>query len=212
MKNVTERLGLKENKKATSESSLNSSFSSNNSFYEKLSIEMKKDIIFLIKSGYDKKMIIKLYIFLKPSNVNEAIQYLTKEDGIYQHIFFSSTKNEDSCEICRETRDVHINYIDNSFSNASFNNNIYSKNKRNDDIKIKIHKKKYICKICEEEEILEEENKFECKICNNYFCNDCLFSYIKETIRKGKYTIKCPDSDCDCILSKEILEIFQFRQ
>jgi len=127
-------------------------------------------------------------------------------DGIYQHIFFSSTKNEDSCEICRETRDVHINYIDNSFSNASFNNNIYSKNKRNDDIKIKIHKKKYICKICEEEEILEEENKFECKICNNYFCNDCLFSYIKETIRKGKYTIKCPDSDCDCILSKEIID------
>ena len=133
MKNVTERLGLKENKKATSESSLNSSFSSNNSFYEKLSIEMKKDIIFLIKSGYDKKMIIKLYIFLKPSNVNEAIQYLTKEDGIYQHIFFSSTKNEDSCEICRETRDVHINYIDNSFSNFSFNSNICSKNRRNDE-------------------------------------------------------------------------------
>ena len=62
MKNITERLGLKENKKATSENSLNSSFSSNNSFYEKLSIEIKKDIIFLIKSGYDKKMIIKLYI------------------------------------------------------------------------------------------------------------------------------------------------------
>jgi len=94
MKTNTDRLGLKENIKTTSESSLNSSFSSNNSFYEKLSIEMKKDIIFLIKSGYDKKMIIKLYILLKPSNVNEAIQYLTKEDGwnISTYIFFFNKK------------------------------------------------------------------------------------------------------------------------
>ena len=92
MKNITERLGLKNNKKQKSENSLNCSFSSNNSFYEKLSVETKKDIIFLIKSGYDKKMIIKLYIILKPSNVNEAIHYLTKENGISQHIFYSSKK------------------------------------------------------------------------------------------------------------------------
>ena len=55
MINFTERLGLKNNKKQKSENSLNSSFSSNNSFYEKLNDETKKDIIFLIKSGYDKK-------------------------------------------------------------------------------------------------------------------------------------------------------------
>ena len=73
------------------------------------------------------------------------------------------------------------------------------------DIKIEIIPKKYICKICEEE-ILEEENKNECKICNNYFFNECIFSYIKETIKNGKYIIKCPDSYCDCLLSKEIID------
>ena len=167
MKNVTERLDLKENRNVNSESSLNSSFSSNNSFYEKLSIEIKKDIIFLIKSGYNKKMIIKLYLFLKPSNVNEAIQYLTKENGIYQHIFYSSAKNKDSCEICQEARSIHINHINKSFSNNSFNNSISSKNRKIDIIKIKNIHKKYICNICEEE--LEEENKNECKLCYNYF-------------------------------------------
>jgi len=205
MKNITERLGLKNNKKQKSENSLNYSFSSNNSFYEKLNVETKKDIIFLIKSGYDKKMIIKLYIFLKPSNVNEAIHYLTKENGIYQHIFYSSKENKDSCEICREPRDMHINIIDTSFATTSFNNNISLRNERIDILRIKPVQKKFICKICEEE-ILEEKNKIECNLCYNYFCNDCLYSYIKETIRNGKYVIKCPESDCDSILTKEILD------
>ena len=77
---TSERFFIKTNKREEFEESLNNiSFSSNNSFYEKLDIEIKRDIIFLIKSGYDKKIIIKLYIFAKPSNVNEAIHYLTKE-------------------------------------------------------------------------------------------------------------------------------------
>ena len=200
---ITERFDLKQNRKEKSDNSLNCSFSSNNSFYEKLNIETKKDIIFLIKSGYDKNMIIKLYIFLKPSNVNEAIHYLSKENGIYQHIFYSSTKNKDLCEICRESKDMHLNTIDNSISNISFYNIIPFKNEKID-IGIKPFQKKYVCKICEED-ISEEEIDNECKLCYNYFCNDCLYSYIKETIKNGKSVIKCPKSDCDCILTKEII-------
>ena len=200
---ITDRVGLNKNRNEKCGNSLNCSFSSNNSFYEKLNIETKKDIIFLIKSGYDKKMIIKLYIFLKPSNVNEAIHYLTKENGLYQHIFYSSTKNKDLCEICRETKDMHLNSIDYSFSSISFNNNISFKNEKID-VRIKPFQKKYVCKICEEE-ISEKEKNNECKLCYNYFCNDCLYSYIKETIKKGKKAIKCPESDCDCILTKEII-------
>ena len=54
------------------ESSNSISFSSNNSFYEKLDLDTKRDIIFLIKSGYNKKTIIKLYLFARQSNINEA--------------------------------------------------------------------------------------------------------------------------------------------
>ena len=144
-------------------------------------------------------------IFLKPSNVNEAIQYLSKENGIYQHIFYSSIKNKDSCEICGEKKNIHINHIDNSFSNISFNNNISLENGSIDMIKIKNVQEKYICKICEGE-ILEEENKNECDLCYNYFCNDCLYLYIKERIRNGKHIMKCPNSDCNCILTKETID------
>ena len=93
----SERLVIKRNKREITEGSLDKiSFSSNNSFYDKLDLQSKKDIIFLIKSGYNKKVIIKLYIFAKPSNLNEAVNYLTKENGIYQHIFYNSPNKEDS--------------------------------------------------------------------------------------------------------------------
>ena len=108
----TERIYVRNRKKDQSES-LNVSFSSNNSFYEKLPIETKKDIIFLIKSGYNKKTIIKLYILANPSNISEAIHYLTKENGIYQHIFFDSPNKEDSCEICGEKQIMHNNGMNN---------------------------------------------------------------------------------------------------
>jgi hypothetical protein len=118
---TSERIFVRRNKREESEESLNNvSFSSNNSFYEKLDIDIKRDIIFLIKSGYDKKTIIKLYIFAKPSNVNEAIHFLTKENEIYQHLFYSSSNKEDCCEICGEKKIMHINEINSSIS-ISFN-------------------------------------------------------------------------------------------
>ena len=47
---TSERILARRNKREESEESLNNfSFSSNNSFYEKLDIETKRDIIFLIK-------------------------------------------------------------------------------------------------------------------------------------------------------------------
>ena len=200
----TEKYDLNKNNKEINEDFSNYSISSNLTFYEKLNNETKKDILFLIKSGYDKKMIIKLYIFLKPANVNEAIHYLTKNKGIYQHIFFSSSQNKDSCVICRKRRNMHIRHIYNSFVNNSSKNKQFSKTTRIN-VKKKEIKKKYICKICEEE-ILKEQNENECKLCHNLFCNDCLYLYIKNDIIKGKYKIQCPDSDCDCILTEKIID------
>ena len=98
----TERIILKEN--INKENSLNISLSSNNSYYEQLNDDTKRDIIFLIKSGYNKKAIIKLYIFINPSNVNEAIHYLSKENGINQHIFINNKNNSNICEICGEKK------------------------------------------------------------------------------------------------------------
>jgi len=139
----TERIIVVRNKREVSDESLNNySFSSNNSFYENLELETKKDIIFLIKSGYNKKMVIKLYIFAKPSNLNEAVNYLTKENGIYQHIFYNSSDDEDSCEICGEKKAVHINEITKSL-NISFNSINMNINQKAD-INIYIRKERII--------------------------------------------------------------------
>ncbi len=62
---TSERIEIKRNNKSISEQSLdNASFSSNNSFYQKLDLKIKSDIISLIKSGYNKKTVIKLYLLL----------------------------------------------------------------------------------------------------------------------------------------------------
>jgi len=124
------------NKTEISEHSSNDiSFSSNNSFYEKLDIETKRDIILLIKSGYNKKIIIKLYILIKPSNVDEAVNYLTKENEIYQHIFYNSPNDDEYCEICGEKKEMHINNthtsLSLSFNSININTNSNKENKLN---------------------------------------------------------------------------------
>ena len=206
-----ERIIVTRNKREVSDESLNNySFSSNNSFYENLELETKKDIIFLIKSGYNKKLVIKLYIFAKPSNLNEAVNYLTKENGIYQHIFYDSSNNEDSCEICGEKKAVHINEINKSL-NISFNSINMNINQKTD-INIYITKKrqkeeiKNKCKICEEDISKEEEIKNKCEQCNNYFCSECLYLHIKELIKNGKYALFCPE--CKFIYTKNKIEQF----
>ena len=50
--------------------------------------DIKANIELLINMGFDKEMINKVYILLKPENVEKAISYMIKINGIYQHNFF----------------------------------------------------------------------------------------------------------------------------
>ena len=195
----SERLVLNNNKIEVSEESLNVSFSSKNSFYKKLNNETKRDIIFLIKSGYDKEIIIKLYLFAKPSNLNEAVHYLTKENGIYQHKFYNSLTKEELCEICGEKEIMHNNEIDENMNfslNMEKTNNIVLRKKTKEE-------KKNICIICEENVSKVEEIQNKCDECGNYFCNECLYLNIKELIKNGKYP-SCPK--CKYLYTKDKIE------
>ena len=204
----SERINVRKNKRKESEkSSDNISFSSNNSFYDKLGIEIKRDIIFLIKSGYDKKTIIKLYLLANPSNLNEAVSYLSKENGINQHYFYSSPYKKDCCEICGEEKIMHINEINNSvnLSFSNINSNIGQKNEKINIFKIKTKEERNNkCKICEEEITLKEELNNKCEQCNTYFCSECLYLHIKELIKNGKYSLFCPE--CKLVYTKDTIE------
>ena len=50
---------------------------------------IKADIELLKDMGFDKKMINKVYILLRPKNIERAIDYMSEIDGIYQHKFFT---------------------------------------------------------------------------------------------------------------------------
>ena len=201
MLSSSDRIILKQNKKKENENSLNVSFASNNSFYQKLNDDTKKDIIFLIKSGYDKRTIIKLYILAKPLDVNQAIHYLSKDNGIFRHIYFPSVKSIDTCEICGERQNMHIKNNNELINNYSHNSSISFITKRIEVIQIK-KVNKIECKICEE---LSNENLVnKCEQCLNYFCFECLYLYIKEL--KGKSEINCPNHECNEIYNKKIIE------
>ena len=200
----SERNFIKNNKREASDESLNVSFSSSNSSYKNLSIKEKIDIIFLIRSGYNKRMIIKLYLLAKPSNLNEAVHYLTKENGIYQHIFYESPNKEDTCQICGEKPNMHINKIDKAV-NISFDSKYTFKNCENKNISNNdVNEEKDICKICEENINEYEKLNNKCEQCYSYFCNECLYLYIKELIKNGNHILFCPE--CKNIYSKNKIE------
>ena len=44
----------------------------------------------LIDMGFDSGMVRKVYLFLKPNNINEAIELMTEVNGVYQHDYYES--------------------------------------------------------------------------------------------------------------------------
>ena len=193
MSEYSDRIILRQNNlNNINNDSINTSFASNQSFYEQLDDRTKRDILFLIKSGYNKKSVIKIYILAKPIHVSEAMELLSKKDGKYQHIFYPSLDKKNKCEICGEKKALHIEeqektVISNEKSEqeVSF---IYVKEKEEPEEKISF-KNQYECRICED--ILNDNNLTKCSQCESYFCSECLFEHAKELIKNGKI-ISCP--------------------
>ena len=52
---------------------------------------IKSDIDLLVQMEFDKKMINKVYILLRPPNIDRALDYMSEVDGIYQHDFIESS-------------------------------------------------------------------------------------------------------------------------
>ena len=70
---------------------------------------IKTDIELLNNMGFDKTMTNKVYILLRPENIERAIDYMVEINGIYQHEFFSNPDEQNLCYICKQPRQNHIN-------------------------------------------------------------------------------------------------------
>ena len=80
---------------------------------------IRADIQLLNEMGFNKKMINKVYILLRPENIERAIDYMTEINGKYQHNFLDSTnpKEKNLCFICKRPRQNHMDCIPNDVLN-----------------------------------------------------------------------------------------------
>ena len=61
--------------------------------------------------GFDIKMVKKVYVLLKPRNLDEAIYLLTQDKGKYHHYFVQRIGKENECFICGLNPQSHINFL-----------------------------------------------------------------------------------------------------
>jgi len=170
---------------------------------------IRSDIELLKEMGFDKKMINKVYILLRPANIQNAIDFMTEINDKYQHNFMQSAKPEekDLCFICKKPRENHMDYnrneipIDKEIIIEFLESLIKERennNKEGNDVE-------YECEVCYEK-ISTEDKEFNKIKCGHFFCKICWFNYLKNSIMEGKVDkIKCMNHGCNEILSKEFI-------
>ena len=206
-------------------------FDSTASLYDQFNSKNENDLELVVSMGYEEKMVKKVYILLKPNDINEAIDFLTKENGIYQHDFMKRYGKNDICFICGESSKNHINYepekksllylIRDSFGKAKNENKSelidFSKNKDSiliidDDKKENENKNKddknneiVSCVLCFEE-LSEEEKEKNFINYKNMFCSDCYLNYFQDKIDNNKVDkITCMQHKCSVELEDDFI-------
>ena len=179
--------------------------------------KIKADIELLNNMGFDKKMINKVYILLRPENIERALDYMTEINGLYQHNFMvGANPNEQTlCFICKKPRQNHMDYIPGDLligsqinitptGNTKFigEDLIEEKENKNDDINELI---KGECEVCFEE-LNNEEKNLNTIPCGHLFCTHCWFNYLFTSITEAKVEkIKCMEHGCKEIVSEEFI-------
>ena len=173
---------------------------------------IKSDIESLVQMGFDKKIINKVYIILKPPNIDRAIDYMSEIDGIYQHNFIESTNPKEKllCFICKKPKQNHLDYIPDDLLNENQNIDIIDNQEENiiDYVPQNNDKDKDSfneCDVCYDE-INEEDKKLNTIPCGHLFCTHCWFNYLKTSIIEAKVeNIKCMEHECKDIISEEFI-------
>ena len=165
----------------------------------------------LIQMGFEERMITKVYTFLKPRTINEAIDLMSEENGIYQHEFIegrtsSSSSNINLCYICNKKPEFHINYEHNKEEDNDEIITIENKDEGNDKEKDSFVRE--YCPICFFNCYKKEMFSLDC---GHKCCKYCIVSYIKTEIKSGKAAeIRCFINKCNnTIPEAQILSIIK---
>lgn len=185
------------------------------------------DIETLTSMGFNQKMTKKIYVLLKPNNINEAIYLLTEDNGKYHHYFIERHGKTNECFICGLGPERHMNFLSeedrqrkksilNKINGKNSNNKIESElmsindplidsedDSKNDNYNEKMEKQN--CILCEEELTRKEITKNKLP-CGHYFCSDCYLNFFKEKIEHNQVgVIKCMLKECNDELDKNFI-------
>lgn len=163
---------------------------------------INSDIEILRSMGFDRKMINKTYILLRPPNIERAIDYMTEINGIIQHNFFENRigANKSLCYICKKPRRNHLGYVPGLYNDENEDFNVKSK---------KVNEKKSvqesICSVCYDE-LSKKEKKVNALPCGHLCCTSCWTNYLQTLISESKVEdIKCVEPKCDQKLTEEFI-------
>ena len=169
---------------------------------------IKADIDLLNEMGFDKKMINKVYILLRPANLERAIDYMTEINGIYQHNFLASTKPNEKklCFICKKPKRYHMDYVEeDDQSNENQSNNEQDMINKDDNNIIKDDYPDGECELCFED-IYKKDKEKNTIPCGHLYCNHCWFNYLKTLIMESRVdNIKCMNQYCYDYISEEFI-------
>ena len=178
-----------------------------------------EDVAVLTDMGFNSSMISKVYIFLRPTSIDQAIQFMTMENGKYQHNFYRQTSSTNSlsnrCFICGEEPKNHHDYVENrssslleriinrkSKNNAAKANELNNVKKPEKDAEIKIEGGS--CLICFDG--VADDDKFACLKCKHTFCHSCWYEYLNEKIGNAKVSkLTCMQHGCKEILNEDFI-------
>ena len=160
------------------------------------------DKLTLIEMGYNRILVENIYKNVYPVNIDEAFDYLYKNNlNQFTHTFISSSSSG-LCSICLENESSH------SKSKPSV------KEKEEKTLKLKSPHLNYdkfntsslICEICEGEIDYTYLKKIKLP-CSHKFCLECWEDYLKEKINNGKvYKISCMKHKCTQILDETFIK------
>ena len=154
--------------------------------------------------GYKPIMIKKVYAFLKPNSLEQAIEFMTQENGIYLHNYFKDYKHKrQTCYICGSSKENHLNFDEIDDENDEINEN------ENDNLNDKLLENNgndFTCNICGENYKINSNNITKYELCGDEYCNHCWFSYLRSKIEEGYVNkIKCMNYQCKEILSDQFI-------
>ena len=159
----------------------------------------------LSEMGFNKNIIRKVYLILKPRNLDQAIEFMSEQNNIIQHKFYKcSFSDSELCFICGLPKQNHIKGSEEEEDDNIENDNMLNSPVRQSDMIIKVNEGKR-CGVCDSD-LTEENMKYDTLKCHHTSCLNCWFEYIKGQIIEAKVSeIKCFTYGCATILSEDFI-------